>query len=83
MCFMAIFRPHAGAGAFFTSILVWGIGVGCFMAALNNYLSEIYHMNSLDRGWLDFSASCRDWHWSSFWLCSTGSATGRSCGAAP
>ena len=52
--FTETFQPKSGALAFFTSILVWGIGVGCFMAALNNYLSEIYHMNSLDRGWLEF-----------------------------
>ena len=52
--FLKTFRPKSGALAFFTSILVWGVGVGCFMAALNNYLSEIYHMNSLDRGWLEF-----------------------------
>lgn len=49
-----VFRPDAGAGAFFFSILLWGIGVGCFAAALNNYLSDIYHMDSIDRGWLEF-----------------------------
>ena len=48
------FRPKSGALAFFVSILVWGIGCGCFMAAMNNYLSEIHQMNSLDRGWLEF-----------------------------
>ena len=48
------FRSGSGAGAFFTSILVWGVGVGCFAAAMNNFLSEIYHMDSLDRGWLEF-----------------------------
>ena len=50
----SIFRPHSGAGAFFFSILLWGIGIGCFAAALNNYLSEIHHMDSVDRGWLEF-----------------------------
>lgn len=49
-----VFRPKAGAGAFFLSILVWGIGVGCFAAALNNFLSDIHHMTSVDRGWLEF-----------------------------
>jgi len=49
-----IFRPHSGAAAFFLSILVWGIGVGCFMAAMNNFLSDIHHMDSYDRGWLEF-----------------------------
>ena len=48
------FRPRSGALAFFTSILVWGIGTGCFMAAMNNYLSDICRMNSLERGWLEF-----------------------------
>ncbi len=52
--FSTTFRPKSGALAFFVSIMVWGIGVGCFMAAMNNYLSEIHHMNSLDRGWLEF-----------------------------
>ena len=52
--FSTTFRPKSGALAFFVSIMVWGVGVGCFMAAMNNYLSEIYHMNSLDRGWLEF-----------------------------
>ena len=50
----SIFRPHSGAGAFFLSILVWGIGVGCFAASLNNFLSDIYAMDSVDRGWLEF-----------------------------
>ena len=54
MDFSTTFRPKSGALAFFVSIMVWGVGVGCFMAAMNNYLSEIYHMNSLDRGWLEF-----------------------------
>ena len=52
--FSGTFRPKSGAWAFFISIMVWGVGVGCFMAAMNNFLSEIYHMNSLDRGWLEF-----------------------------
>ena len=52
--FSTTFRPKSGALAFFVSIMVWGVGVGCFMAAMNNYLSEIHHMNSLDRGWLEF-----------------------------
>ena len=49
-----VFKPGAGAGAFFTSILVWGVGVGCFAAAMNNFFSEVCHMDSLDRGWLEF-----------------------------
>ena len=48
------FRPHSGAGAFFFSILLWGIGVGCFAAAMNNFLSGIYQMDSVERGWLEF-----------------------------
>ena len=50
----SIFRREAGAGAFFLSILVWGVGVGCFAAAMNNFLSELYGMNGMDRGWLEF-----------------------------
>ena len=49
-----IFRPKSGAGAFFLSILVWGVGVGCFMAAMNNFLADIQQMNSVERGWLEF-----------------------------
>ena len=49
-----IFRPNSGAYAFFSSILIWGIGVGCFAAAMNNFLADMYHMNSLERGWLEF-----------------------------
>ena len=48
------FRSGSGARAFFTSILVWGVGVGCFAAAMNNYLSDVCRMDSLDRGWLEF-----------------------------
>lgn len=52
--FSQVFRQKSGALPFFASIAVWGIGVGCFAASLNNYLSEIYHMNSFDRGCLEF-----------------------------
>ena len=54
MRFGEIFEERSGAGAFFFSILVWGVGVGCFAAALNNYLSNVHNMNSVDRGWLEF-----------------------------
>ena len=49
-----IFRERSGAGAFFASILVWGVGAGCFAAAMNNFLADIYGMTSMDRGWLEF-----------------------------
>ena len=49
-----IFRPDSGAGAFFFSILVWSIGIGCFAAGMNNFLSEVRHMDSIERGWLEF-----------------------------
>lgn len=48
------FKPNSGAGAFFFSILLWGIGIGCFAAALNNYLSDVCKMDSMSRGWLEF-----------------------------
>ena len=54
MRFSAIFKENSGARAFFLSIIVWGIGTGCFAAALNNFLSDIYLMDSLHRGWLEF-----------------------------
>ena len=52
--FSDTFRPRAGAAPFFTSMLVWGIGVGCFAAALNNYLVDIHDLDQLQRGLLEF-----------------------------
>ena len=49
-----IFKERSGAGAFFLSILVWGVGTGCFAATINNFLSEMYAMTSVDRGMLEF-----------------------------
>ena len=54
MDFAEVFRPRSGAKAFFFSILLWGIGIGCFAAAMNNFLSGVYHMDSVERGWLEF-----------------------------
>ncbi len=49
------FKPAtSSAGAFFTSIAVWGIGVGCFAAALNNYLSDIHGITIFQRGVVEF-----------------------------
>ena len=50
----SIFRPGSGWAAFFTSILVWGIGIGCFQAAFNNFLVDIYDIDGVDRGVLEF-----------------------------
>ena len=44
----------SSAGAFFTSIAVWGVGVGCFAAALNNYLSDIHGITIFQRGVVEF-----------------------------
>jgi len=52
--YQAVCRPGTGAGAFFTSILVWGVGIGCFGAAFNNFLVETYDINGFDRGVLEF-----------------------------
>ena len=54
MRLQGIFKEHSGARAFFLSIIVWGIGTGCFASALNNFLSDVYQMDSLHRGWLEF-----------------------------
>ena len=54
MQFSSIFKERSGAGAFFLSILVWGVGTGCFAATINNFLSEMYAMDSVDRGLLEF-----------------------------
>ena len=50
----AVFKPDSGASAFFTSILVWGIGVGCFTSVINNYLADIHSVSALQRGILEF-----------------------------
>ena len=47
-------RPGLGAVAFFASILVWGIGIGCFQATFNNFLVEYYSIGGLERGILEF-----------------------------
>ena len=52
--YQAVCRPGSGAGAFFASILVWGVGIGCFAAAFNNFLVETYDINGFDRGLLEF-----------------------------
>ena len=54
MNYASIFRPGSGWAAFFTSILVWGIGIGCFQAAFNNFLVDMYDIDGIDRGVLEF-----------------------------
>lgn len=54
MNFSDTFKPRSGAAAFFFSIILWGVGTGCFAAALNNYLANVQAMDSVDRGWLEF-----------------------------
>lgn len=50
----SLFHPRSGARAFFLSIMIWSIGTGCFAAALNNFLVDVYQLNAYDRGWLEF-----------------------------
>ncbi len=52
--FTDVCRPGSGASAFFASILVWGIGTGCFAAVFNNFLVEFYDVTGLQRGTLEF-----------------------------
>lgn len=52
--YAAIFRPGSGWKAFFASIFVWGIGIGCFQAAFNNFLVDVYRIDGTDRGVLEF-----------------------------
>ncbi len=52
--FSTVFRSRSGALPFFISIIVWGVGTGCFAAALNNFLVDIYQLNAFERGWLEF-----------------------------
>ncbi len=48
------FKEQSGAGAFFLSIVIWGIGVGCFAASINNFLAEVLSANEFQRGWIEF-----------------------------
>ena len=50
----AVYRPESGWRAFYTSILVWGIGIGCFQATFNNFLVEFYSIGGMERGILEF-----------------------------
>lgn len=52
--FASVCRPNSGWAAFFTSILVWGVGMGCFQAVFNNFIVETYHIGGVDRGVLEF-----------------------------
>ncbi len=52
--YASVFRPNSGWAAFFTSILVWGVGIGCFQAAFNNFLVDMYDIDGVDRGVLEF-----------------------------
>ena len=49
-----LFRSKSGASAFFCSIALWGIGVGCFAAVLNNFLSDIHGVTEFQRGVIEF-----------------------------
>lgn len=52
--FVTTFRARAGAVPFFVSIIIWGVGIGCFAASLNNYLVDIHNLNQFQRGALEF-----------------------------
>ncbi len=49
-----ICRPGSGAAVFFTGILVWGVGMGCFNAVFHNFVVEEYRATGFDRGVLEF-----------------------------
>ena len=48
------FPPGKAAGAFFLSVALWGVAVGCFQSVMNNYLTDIHNFTGLERGWLEF-----------------------------
>lgn len=52
--FAEYFKPGGGARQFFSSILIWGIGFGCFQAVMNNYLVDVVGMTPFQRGTLEF-----------------------------
>ncbi len=47
--FASVCRPDSRWAAFFTSILVWGVGMGCFQAVFNNFITVFY---ALFGGWV-------------------------------
>ncbi|MBR5840856.1 MAG: hypothetical protein IKZ84_20130, partial [Victivallales bacterium] len=54
MKFTTVFKDKSTAFSFFLSILVWGIGTGCFAATMNNFLSDIHNMTGENRGSMEF-----------------------------
>ena len=52
--YSSVCRPDSGWAAFFTSIFVWGVGIGCFQASFNNFLVEFYSIGGMERGVLEF-----------------------------
>jgi len=52
--FFRTFKPKSAAAPFFVSMIFWGVGMGCFASALNNYLVDIHGINQLQRGLLEF-----------------------------
>ena len=49
-----ICREGSSARTFFTGILMWGVGIGCFNASFHNFIVDEYHISGLDRGILEF-----------------------------
>ena len=52
--YSSVCRPGSGWAAFFMSILVWGVGIGCFQATFNNFIVDFYHIGGVERGTLEF-----------------------------
>ena len=47
-------REGSGARTFFTGILMWGVGMGCFNASFHNFIVDEYRIGGFDRGVLEF-----------------------------
>ena len=47
-------REGSGARTFFTGILMWGVGMGCFNASFHNFIVDEYLIGGFDRGVLEF-----------------------------
>jgi len=52
--YSSVCRPDSGWQAFFSSILVWGVGMGCFQATFNNFIVDFYQIGGVERGVLEF-----------------------------
>ncbi|MDR1074593.1 MAG: MFS transporter [Treponema sp.] len=52
--FEKIYRPEAKAGRFLTALLLTGVSYGLYRGVQDNYLAELAHISSFERGVVEF-----------------------------